>query len=71
MSMMNGGTRLRMESIVYTGDHRLTFESQVERMLACSPHVSYQEWVCLDECTPFIAAGMFQCLIMSMMNGGT
>eukprot|EP00956_Cyclotella_meneghiniana_P009647 scaffold13337_cov33-Cyclotella_meneghiniana.AAC.1 len=29
---MNGGTRLRLESIVYSGHHRLTFESRVERM---------------------------------------
>eukprot|EP00956_Cyclotella_meneghiniana_P037422 scaffold138618_cov52-Cyclotella_meneghiniana.AAC.1 len=70
---MNGDTRLRVESIVYSGHHKLTFESWVERNLACcSPHVSHrQEWVCLDGCTPFIAAGLFQCLIMSIMNGDT
>eukprot|EP00956_Cyclotella_meneghiniana_P037724 scaffold143391_cov49-Cyclotella_meneghiniana.AAC.1 len=71
MSIMNGDTSLRLESIVYSGHHKLSFESWVERILACSPHISHQEWVCLDEWTPFIAAGLFQCLIMSIMNGDT
>eukprot|EP00956_Cyclotella_meneghiniana_P032692 scaffold90882_cov46-Cyclotella_meneghiniana.AAC.1 len=70
MSMMNGGTRLRSKSIVYTGHHKLTFESWVKKILACSPYISLQGWVCFDQWTPVIAAGLFQCLIMNMMNSG-
>ena len=35
------------------------------------PHISHQDCVCLDEYMQFTAAGLFQCLIIDMINDDT
>ena len=47
MSVMNDGTRLRLEFIVRNGLHKLTFESWVERkMVPIDPTFQHQDAVC-------------------------
>eukprot|EP00956_Cyclotella_meneghiniana_P003003 scaffold3684_cov64-Cyclotella_meneghiniana.AAC.2 len=43
----------------------------METFLTPDPHFSHQDCVCLDCYKHFTAAGPFQCLIMSIMNGET
>ena len=47
MSIMNGGTRLRLEFIVHNGHHLLTFELREGKFSAQGPHFSHQDIVCV------------------------
>eukprot|EP00956_Cyclotella_meneghiniana_P032422 scaffold89157_cov89-Cyclotella_meneghiniana.AAC.2 len=68
---MNGETRLRLELIVYNGHRKLTLESRAGKIKARGTHIPHQDWVCLDQCMQFTAAGLFQWLSIDMMNGET
>ena len=61
-----------MELIVYNSHHNLTFEVWVTRFTASGySHLSHQDGGILDECQQLTAAGLFQCLIICIMNGET
>eukprot|EP00956_Cyclotella_meneghiniana_P025672 scaffold54029_cov59-Cyclotella_meneghiniana.AAC.1 len=64
---MNGLTRLRWEFILYNGPHKLAIESWVGKFQLEVPtfHSCIVHWMQVT------AAGLFQCLIISTMNGET
>ena len=69
---MNGGTSIRLEFIVAKGLHKLTFESRVGEKLAYGlTHFQHQDCVHWDPYCHITAAELLQCLITSIMNGGT
>eukprot|EP00956_Cyclotella_meneghiniana_P033404 scaffold95639_cov66-Cyclotella_meneghiniana.AAC.1 len=65
---MNGEARLRLEFIVCNSHHKPTFESWMGKMSVRNPNYPHQDYVCLDPMTQFTSAGLFQCLITSIMN---
>eukprot|EP00956_Cyclotella_meneghiniana_P031320 scaffold81900_cov35-Cyclotella_meneghiniana.AAC.1 len=68
---MNGETSLRLEFILYNGPHKLAFESWVGKFSAWGPTISQLNCACLDQWMQVTGAGLFQCLISSIMNGET
>eukprot|EP00956_Cyclotella_meneghiniana_P028755 scaffold67862_cov48-Cyclotella_meneghiniana.AAC.2 len=46
-------------------------DKQVEMIFSVGPTFRHPEWVCLDLLSKITAAGLFQCLIMSIMDGQT
>eukprot|EP00956_Cyclotella_meneghiniana_P034835 scaffold108587_cov75-Cyclotella_meneghiniana.AAC.2 len=69
---MNGETRLRLELIVYNGHRKLLIlESRAGKISYSSMYIPHQDWVCLDQCMQFTAAGVFQWLSIDIMNGET
>eukprot|EP00956_Cyclotella_meneghiniana_P026115 scaffold55760_cov28-Cyclotella_meneghiniana.AAC.3 len=66
---MNGQRELAFKFIVYNGHHKLTFESQMGTNLVYRILSSHQDCMSLGQYMLFTAAGLFQCLIISIMNG--
>eukprot|EP00956_Cyclotella_meneghiniana_P036445 scaffold125837_cov59-Cyclotella_meneghiniana.AAC.1 len=71
MSIMNGGTSMRLEFIVTKVLCKLTFESPVGEKLLGLTHFQHQDCVCWDPYCHITAAELFQYLIMKIMNGGS
>ena len=69
ISIMNGKSGLAFKFIVYNDHHKLTYSLRWGPIWFMTPFFWHQDCVILEQDMLFIAAGLFHCLIISIMNG--